>query len=209
MTVLVWGTYDSKTIQTGLDRGVLYTPSKAVVWNGLVSADINSNKSEIANLYYNGEKTFDYVMPTTFSGKITAITYPDELLPFIGYSAYYDGTFIGQQPMGIFGLSYRTLINDASGDTTAYKMHLLYNLSAIPDSNSAITTNDSASLSVFSWSVTSIPVSVPGFRPTSHFSLDSRKVSAAKLTAVENALYGTTMTAPYLPTITELLTLLA
>jgi hypothetical protein len=56
-----------------------------------------------------------------------------------------------------------------------------------------------------SWTCSTNPVNVPGFKPTAHIEIDSTKVDAAKLKTLEDILYGTDAsgetpaTAPRLP----------
>jgi hypothetical protein len=210
MAVLVWDDPTNKLFETGLDRGVLYTSTGGVPWNGLISAELNNDKGDVTPLYFNGVKTFDLVGNSDFSGKLTAVTYPDEFLPFDGQVEYLSGVYLANQSVDTFGLSFRTLIGNATeGTDYAYKIHILYNLTATPDNKTAETIDDSTVPAEFAWDISSRPESVPGFRPTSHFSLDSRKVVPAKLALVEEALYGTALTDPYLPTVTELLALLS
>lgn len=42
-----------------------------------------------------------------------------------------------------------------------------------------------------SWELSTTPVVVTGFKPTSHLVIDSTKVKPAALKAIEDALYGT------------------
>ena len=98
---------------------------------------------------------------------------------------------IGLQPRKIFGLSYRTLIgNDQKASDFGYKLHLVYGCLASPSERSYATVNDSPEAISFSWSVTTTPVEVAGFKPTSMITIDSTKTDAAKLAALELILYG-------------------
>ena len=120
---------------------------------------------------------------------------------------------IGQQARKTFGLCYRTSLgNDTDGQDHGYKLHLLYGCKASPSERSYETINDSPSAITFSWTITTTPVNctVNGvtYKPTALITIDSTKCSAAGLTALEGALYGTNSTNPYLPLPDEVYTLL-
>ena len=121
---------------------------------------------------------------------------------------------IGQQARKTFGLSYRTALgNDTDGQDHGYKLHLLYGCKASPSERSYETINDSPSAITFSWTITTTPVNctVNGvtYKPTALITIDSTKCTATGLAALENALYGTQSTDPYLPLPNEVYTLLA
>ena len=63
-------------------------------------------------------------------------------------------------------------------------------LLASPSEKAYATINDSPEAITFSWELTSTPVAVTGFKPTSIITIDSTKVDAAKLAALEEVLYG-------------------
>ena len=120
---------------------------------------------------------------------------------------------IGQQARKTFGLCYRTALgNDTDGQDHGYKLHLLYGCKASPSERSYETINDSPSAITFSWTITTTPVNctVNGvtYKPTALITIDSTKCSAAGLTALEEALYGTASADPYLPLPGEVYTLL-
>ena len=61
-----------------------------------------------------------------------------------------------------------------------------------------------------SWEITTTPVAVEGHRPTASITLDSRTIAAAKMTAIEDVLYGGSGATPAkLPLPAEIITLLA
>jgi hypothetical protein len=101
-------------------------------------------------------------------------------------------------------------------DSYGYKIHLIYGASASPSEKSYETINDSPEPIQFSWEFTTVPVDVTitgqTHKPTALLTIDSRKFTSealkAKLTALENALYGTENTDPYLPLPGEVYSLL-
>lgn len=112
---------------------------------------------------------------------------------------------IGQQARKLFGFCYRTLIgDDIQGTEKGYKIHLIYNCLASPSERSHATVNDSPDATTLSWSVSTTPVEVPGYKPTASVTIDSTKVGAAALEALEAILYGDTDT-PRMPYPAELI----
>ena len=115
-----------------------------------------------------------------------------------------------------FGFCYRTLIgNDTEGTDYGYKLHLVYGALAAPSEIAHQTVNDSPEAATMSWEITTTPVSVEGFKPTACITIDSTKVDAAKLAALEDILYGkdavgeTPATVARLPLPAEVKTLMA
>ena len=80
-----------------------------------------------------------------------------------------------------------------------YKIHLLYNLLAVPSPKSYKTLSLDADPIEFEWDVTAIPELVDKFRPTAHVIIDSRYVDPLLLLDIENLIYGTEDTDPILP----------
>lgn len=199
MARLTWDNVGDRIYELGIDRGVLYlSDGSGVPWNGLTSVD-EDNSSESEPVYFDGMKYRDVQSPSDYSATLKAFTYPDEFLEFEGYESA-GGLLVGNQRPKNFGLSYRTLIgNDLEGSEYGYKIHVLYNLSASPDTKSYASMSDQDSPSEFSWSVTGVPKFVPGFRPTCHIVFDSTKLDPADLSLVEDILYGTDAVGPRLP----------
>ena len=82
---------------------------------------------------------------------------------------------------------------------------------ASPSEKAYATINDSPEAITFSWEVTTTPVSVSGFKPTANLTIDSTKVNAEKLAALEAILYGSdteTSKEPRLPLPNEIATLM-
>lgn len=202
MTVIEWDKIGERFYQTGVDRGVLYLKDgTAVPWNGLTSVDDGTN-SELKSYYLDGVKILNHVTPGEFVGKLSAFTYPEEFDRVVGVTKVANGlSFYEQRPQS-FNLSYRTRLgNDLEGKDYGYKIHLLYNLVATPDSHTFESVKIPAVPGEFAWSLTGTPQDTKGFRPTVHVSMDSTKTDPIVLQSVENMLYGTASTAPQFPTI--------
>jgi hypothetical protein len=135
-----------------------------------------------------------------FSGTIKAYTYPDEFLVFDGMQDFSYGIKAMNQPVNqTFGLSFRTKIGTDLNSDAAYKIHLLYNLTAAPDSRSYPTIGSRTAPMEFSWKITGIPLDVTGFKPTCQFVIDSSKFAPGGMSGFENYLYGTTTSTGQLP----------
>jgi hypothetical protein len=217
MATLVWDQTGERFYQTGVDRGVLYlNDGKAVVWNGLVGVDEDSDV-EVKSFHLDGVKYLEALIPGDFSGKLTAFTYPDEFDTLMGIVDIGQGTspvenpipglHYHNQPSKSFSLAYRTIIgDDVQGMEYGYKIHLLYNVVANPESVSFGTLSDSGVEPVeFSWSLSGTPPPmVKGFRPTIHISIDSTQTPPEVLAALERTLYGTDIYEPHLPSIKDI-----
>ena len=138
-----------------------------------------------------GKRFYETGVAEDFGYNIEAYTYPDEWAACDGSAEPVPGMSIGQQARKVFGLCHCTKLgNDVDGQDHGYKLHLLYGGLASPSERGYQTVNDSPEAITFSWDVTTTPVDVPGFKPTACVIIDSTKVKADKLAALEEILYG-------------------
>jgi len=203
----MWDEVGTRFYETGVDRGVLYlTDGLGVPWNGLTSVTEKTSGSTESPLYFDGVKYGEHLAVGDFGATLKAYTYPDEFLEFEGVLDGGNGLFVTNQFPSRFGLSYRTKIgNDVDGLDAGYKIHILYNLLAIPSQKGYNSLSDNAgNLSEFEWTLSSIPGEIEGFRPTSHIILDTRIMSPVLVADIETTLYGNEINAPYLPPISTL-----
>ena len=197
MSLLVWDAIGEHFYETGIDRGVLYPADgnaypKGYAWNGLTSVSETPSGAEDTALYADNIKYLTLKSAEEFGLTIEAYTYPEQWEECDGTATLADGVKIGQQTRKKFGLSYRTRIgNDVAGDSLGYKLHLVYGFSASPSERGYQTVNDSPEAISFSWTVTTTPVNLNGFKPVSLITIDSTKVDATKLGQLEDKLYGT------------------
>lgn len=206
MATITWDGTGERFYEAGISKGVFYgSDSKGVAWNGLTSVEENSVDT-VDPLYFDGFKYADLVTLGDFEGTLKAFTYPDEFLPYVGTWDTKPGFFLENQAKGRFGLSYRTEINNDLGEQVAYKLHLVYNLLALPANKTYDTLsldNDPVDLE---WSITAIPEEVDGFRPTAYVVIDSRKIDPFLLADIERIIYGDVDSDPRLPTLGSLVT---
>lgn len=199
MTILVWDQVGERRYETGIDRGVLYKGATIVPWNGLTSVTENSNR-EITPHFLDGMKYLDRQVIGPYTGKLKAFTYPDELEELLGTAEYSPGARVHGQRAQAFSLSYRTRIgNDLEATDYGYKIHVVYNVLATPSDISMETTSDVPAPALFEWDLAGMPYRLTDYRPFSHISFDSRRISESGLAAIEAKLYGTDLVNPELP----------
>lgn len=197
MSKLVWDQTGERLYETGVKQGVLYpqaaggTYPKGVPWNGLTNVTESPSGAEATPLYADDIKYLNLISTEELGGTIEAYTYPDEFTECDGSASLTEGVYIGQQPRKTFGFCYRTTLgNDVSNNNYGYKLHLVYGALASPSEKAYATINDSPEAITFSWEFNTTPVNVTGFKPTASITIDSTKVNAEKLAALEAILYG-------------------
>lgn len=205
MAKIVWDEVGKRIYETGVSKGVLYVQTdegsygKGVAWNGLTAVNESPSGAEPTPLYADDIKYLELTSAEEFGASIEAYTYPDEFEQCDGSASPADGVVIGQQPRKAFGLCYKTVKgNDVKNNDYGYKLHLIYGAKAAPSEKAYQTINDSPEAITFSWEVTTTPVNVTGFKPTSCLTIDSTKVNAEKLKQLEDQLYGTEAEEPKL-----------
>ena len=216
MPKLTWDNTGERIFETGVKQGVLYPIqsdgkyTKGVAWNGLTAVTESPSGAEATALYADDIKYLNLLSNEEFGATIEAYTYPDEFAECDGSAELATGVMIGQQKRKTFGLCYRTTIgNDVEGNDYGYKLHLVYGCLAAPSEKGYSTINDNPDAITFSWEVTTTPVNVEGFKPTSQITIDSTKADPAKLAALEAVLYGGAETEAKLPLPDEVATLMS
>lgn len=200
MTTLTWDDVGTRFFEVGVDRGVLYLPDgSGVAWSGLISVNESAQGNESSPVYFDGVKYGDVAVAGDFSATISAYTYPDEFLQFEGVIGVGNGLFVANQNQPRFGLCYRTRVGNDEDQEEAYKIHLVYNLTATPASKNYQSVGGQNDPLEFEWSVTSMPSETPGLRPSSHLIFDTRQMGARLIEDVENTLYGSPVIGPRQP----------
>lgn len=215
MAKLVWDQTGERLYETGVKNGVLYVQDDkgiypaGVAWNGLTAVTESPSGAEATALYADDIKYLNLYSAEEFGATVEAYMYPDEFMECDGSKQAAEGVTFGQQPRKKFGLCYRTAVgNDVLGNDYGYKLHIIYGCTASPSERAYASINDSPEAITFSWEVTTDPVSVAGFKPTSIVTIDSTKVDAEKLAALEDILYGGADTEARLPMPDEIVTLM-
>lgn len=230
MSRITWDAVGERFYETGVDHCVLYSQATTtaghaydggVAWNGITGITETPSGAEANAIYADNIKYLNLMSAEEFGATIEAYTYPDEFAICDGSavidSAAAGAVRIGQQTRKPFGLCYRTIKgNDTQGNDYGEQLHLIYGAQASPSERSYATINDSPDAITFSWEVTTTPVEVTGFKPTSCLIIDLSKVeNTAGKNALLNALYGTdgegqtAGTDAYLPLPSQVVSLLA
>lgn len=213
MSKLVWDQTGAREYETGVKSGVLYPQDengaypKGVAWNGLISVTESPEGAEPTPLYADDIKYLNLLSAEEFKATIEAYMSPPEFDECDGTAEVATGVTIGQQKRKQFGMVYKTTIgNDTKGNDYGYKLHIIYGALAAPSEKGYQTINDSPEAITLSWEVSTTPVSVEGFEPTATLTIDSTKVDATKLAALEAILFGSAEKEARLPLPDEIIT---
>lgn len=202
---LKWDPVGERRYETGVDRGVVYPQAagaypKGEAWNGLISVTKSPSGAEATPLWANNKKYANLISAEELGFSIEAYMYPDSFAACNGEAEVVAGVRVGQQKRVPFGFTYRTMIgNDVEGTKAGYLISLIYGAYAGPSEDADTTINDSPEAKTMSWECTTTPVDMAGFEPTAIIEIDSTKVDAEKLAALEAVLYGSGETDARLP----------
>lgn len=214
MSKITWDQTGERKYETGVDHGVIYPVvdgayGKGAAWNGLTGVTESPSGAEASAVYADNIKYLSLMSAEEFGATIEAYTYPDEFAKCNGTAEIAKGVSIGQQNRDTFGFSYRTILgNDVKNNDYGYKLHIIYGAKASPSEKAFQTVNDSPEAIAFSWTISTTPITVEGFKPTAHLEIDSTQIEAEKLKKVEDALYGTAEAEPKLLMPDEIIELL-
>lgn len=202
MSRIVWDAPSERRYESGLDRGVLFLQDgRGVPWNGLISVDEKTNM-KITPLYFDARKHNDLVIPGDYAATLRAFTYPDEFMMLEGIEQVEKGMFATNQPPQRFHLSYRTFVgNQEDGQYADYKIHLVYNCLAKPNTKGFESISDDPTALEFQWDISAVPQSLDGFTATAHLVFDTRFMDPRLLGDIEDILYGSATTDPELPSL--------
>ena len=215
MSKLVWDQTGQKTYETGVKQAVLYPQDstgaypKGVAWNGVTNISEKPTGAEATALYADDIKYLNLISNEDFEASVEAYTYPEEFEKCDGSAELTPGVSISQQKRNPFGLCYKTTLgNDTEGNEHGYKLHIIYGATAAPTEKAYASINDSPEAITFSWELKTTPVNVAGHKPTACLTIDSTKVDAEKLAALEDVLYGSESKEARLPLPDEIKTIM-
>lgn len=199
MARIKWDEDGKRLYETGTDNGVLYLQDEAGAytkgegWDGLTGVSENPDGATTTAKYANNNKYGNLVSQEQFKFTISAFIYPDSWEECDG-SAQKEtapGVHVTGQTRKTFGMTYRTMIgNDTKGDAFGYTLHLVYGATAAPSKRDYQTVNETPDMMALSWDATTVPVPVPGMKPSAHIRIKSTEADPAKLAALEDILYG-------------------
>ena len=196
MPKLEWDKSGEKLYETGVKNCALYVfknnaYDKGIAWNGITGITESPSGAEASPLYADDIKYLNLISNEDFGATLEAYTYPKEFEECDGTAEISKGVSIGQQNRKTFGLVYKTTLgNDVDGNSHGYKIHVIYGCLAAPSEKAYASINDSPEAITFSWELSTTPVEVNGFKPTSTITIDSTKIDAGKLKKLEDKLYG-------------------
>lgn len=214
MSRLTWDQTGERRYETGVDRGVVYPQAAGEYpagepWNGLISVTKSPSGAEPTPLWANNHKYANLISAEELAFTIEAYTYPDGFAACNGEAELVPGVRMGQQKRTPFGITYRNWVgNDTEGTKAGYIINIIYGATAAPTEEADTTINDSPEAKTMSWECSTTPVELEGFEPTASLEIDSTKVDATKLKALEDILYGTDSEEARLPLPDEIATLL-
>lgn len=216
MAALEWDATGERWYENGVDHVVLYKQTSAgaygtgVAWNGITGITESPDGAEPTDLWADNMKYATLRSTETFGFTITAYQNPVEFEECDGSLEVAKGVYAGQQARTGFGLAYRSQLgNDTQTESDdGYKLHLVYGATASPSERSRETINDSPDAAELSWECTTTPVTMAGYKATSHLVIDSRYADATKLATLEKKLFGDTTSEPTLLLPAEVITMM-
>lgn len=202
---ITWDEPENRKFEYGVSQGVLYPMGsngeyeEGKPWNGLTNVTDKPEGGDVTEMYADGIYYAGIAGAEKYNCGIEAYTYPDEFAECDGTAQPLDGMAVGQQPRKKFGLSWRSEIGNANSDSIGYKIHVAYGLRASVAEKAHDTVNDSPEGKTFSWDAKGTPVPMAGYKPTAKLEFDSTKLSTARMTKLEDLLYGSATAAAALP----------
>lgn len=210
MTRVEWNEPGTSLYETGCDRGMFYPRvGDGVPWNGLVNVQEAPKGGEHESFYFDGAKYHNFIAAEDFEAVVEAYAAPEGFAACDGAKQLAPGLLATQQLRAQFNFCYRNLIGNEIDDTLGYKIHLVYNCKAGPSSRSYSTISRTPTAPTRSWTFYTVPPAASTFKPTAHFVVDSRATDPAKLTTLEDQLYGSPSNPPTMPTQAQVISILS
>lgn len=196
MSKLVWDATGERKFEVGVENVAIFPMTgneygAGVAWNGCTAFNIQPQGGE-ANKYYADDIHYLTLYSTeTTDFTVEAYTYPDEFAACNGQADLTAGVKIGQQTRKAFGAAFINLIgNDTDLQDHGKKLTLVYGCRVSPSEQGHSTVNENVEPGTMSWSGTTTPISVDGYKPTATVEIDSTIVGETAFKAVYDAVYG-------------------
>lgn len=194
---LRWDQIGEKYYETGDKEAVFYkqaadgTYPVGEAWSGITGFTESPEGADTTDLWADDQKYLSIRATETYGFTITAYAFPVSFMECDGTAIPVAGVLLGQQARKAFGFVIKTTVgNDIDFNDHAYKLHLVYGATVNPSSRDYSTVNDSPEAVEFSWDGTTTPINVPGFKPISCITIDSRTANPNALEALEQKLFG-------------------
>lgn len=182
MAILDWGNTPLENESRGVEKTVLYTNGIATTWAGVNSISHQENV-DVFGYFLDGSKYSNGAHLSEISGSITAYTYPPIL----------------DEQNNHAGLSYVSL-----GEGGRYFIHIIYGVALSMSDYISSTITTSAKPEMIKFDLETNRNTYRDLRSSSYVVIDSKGTSIHAMEKVQNALYGTLVSDPYLPTVDEL-----
>lgn len=169
-------------LETGIEKGVLYSNGSAVPWNGLISVEEKSPGGELATYFYDGVGYRVDSSVEDFALSIEAYTYPEL---FSAHADFAIGAIPGT-PRYPFDLSY----------VQENKIHLVWNCMTASPSRKFKTRQAQDDISAFMWEIVTRPEPIPGAKPSSHMVIDLDVVDSDSASELQTLLYDSSTSLP-------------
>ena len=212
---LKWDETGKRFYETGISHVVVFPYNKTsnawgngVAWNGVTNVTKSPDGAEPNDFWADNIKYASIRSAENVGGSITAYQSPKEFDICDGSVEVATGVNIGQQTRVPFCLVYRSEIGNDLSQEAGYKLNFVYNATASPTERAYDTINDSPDAQELSWDYDSTPVNVTGHKPTASLEVNSLYIDSAKLTLIENAIYGTDETESHILLPDDLLALI-
>lgn len=199
MAKLVFDEIEKRTGRFGLDNGVVFIRDKAYPWNGLIDISESTSPLDMGYIYLDGQRINLTKTPGALSYSISAYTYPSELDVCLGRASNRYGLVVEEQNYDPCHIVWKSYILDAAGNQFTI-FNILYNVHlSFRDTFSNKTKTTVTELETIDFVAYTLPIDIPGYKPTSRVSIDSRIGGEQVAEVMESMLYGTSTTDPYLP----------
>lgn len=190
MSKLTWNDAAKKRFERGVSKVVVYVNATGYAFPGVTSINESNTGGNPKPYYQDGIKYLNIASAEEYAATLNSYTVIDEFLACDGTVSVSNGLYVTEQPRSKFDMVYETNIGAEANPSLGKKIHIVYNLLASPTQHQHNSIAESAAIEMYSWGLTSIPVSVSGRRPTSHFIVDSIASNTVTLALLEAYIYG-------------------
>lgn len=191
MTRITWSAPEDRKFTQGVDRGVLYVDDVAHPWNGLVSVTEQPSGAEANPQYADNILYANLYSAEIFGATVECYYYPAAFEECLGNTEISPGVKANLQTRKGFGMAYRNYVGNAVDPQADEELNLVYGAAAAPSERAKNTINESPELGQLSYTLTTTPVPVTDFKPTSKLTLLKSDFDTAAWEALEDILYGT------------------
>ena len=191
MAELVWDDPAERVYETGIDRGMVYSPItfRTEVWNGLVSVK-EEPSHKVEHSFNGGPSTHVLATVEDYKATVQAFTRPYNFANFEGYYKVRPGVHLADQRPIPFHFAYRTRVGTPEDSDAGYKIHIIYNVTASARSRQTKTLEQKAEAFPFEWALTATPEKISGHRRSAQVVVDSRQFSPIGLSLLESYFWG-------------------